>query len=617
MEFHHYGYANADPRIEPAAGAGLDRPDELPEHVDVLIVGSGPAGMIAAAQLAQFPDVTTRIIEQREGRLEIGQADGIQARSVETFEAFGFAQRLVQEAYQLTDTEFWTPDPAAPGCIVRSATTPDTLVGVSEYPQLIVNQARVADYLAEFAANSPARVRVDYGLQFVDLRADGDGGMVEVRLRTSSGELRTVRARYVIGADGARSRVRAAIGGALHGDQAFHAWGVMDVLVDTDFPDIRRKSIIQSSDGGNILLIPREGNHLVRMYVDLGEVGADAEHDVRTTPIETIIERAAAILAPYRLDVKHVAWSSVYEVAHRLTDRFDNAPDEGAPNVFLAGDACHTHSAKAGQGMNVSLQDGWNLAWKLGQVASGIAPAELLRTYSDERRVIARDLIDFDKRWSTLMAKRPEEFASPSELEDFYLATAEFPAGFMTKYTASIVTGAPAHQELASGYVIGKRFRSAEVMRVSDAVRIHLGHEHRADGRYRIYAFADAGAIRLREWAEWMRTDEDSPVRRFTPPDGDEDARFDVKLISPEPYREIELAEVPELFFPRRGPYRLKSYEKVFAAIPGESIFRERGVAADGAVVIVRPDQYVSHVLPLTARAELTEHFDRLLIPRS
>ncbi|HAP89207.1 MAG TPA: 3-hydroxybenzoate 4-monooxygenase, partial [Arthrobacter bacterium] len=86
---------------------------------------------------------------------------------------------------------------------------------------------------------------------------------------------------------------------------------------------------------------------------------------VRSTTIEQIIGHANAILHPYTLDVRNVAWHSVYEVAHRLTDRFDDVlPDQRGtrtPRVFITGDACHTHSAKAGQGMNVSLQDGFNL----------------------------------------------------------------------------------------------------------------------------------------------------------------------------------------------------------------------------------------------------------------
>src|SRR5690606_16438322 len=125
-----------------------------------------------------------------------------------------------------------------------------------------------------------------------------------------------------------------------------------------------------------------------------GEVDEQDGGRVRRTPVEAVIERANAILHPYTLDVRNVAWSSVYEVAHRLTDRFDDeatSPD-GKARVFLMGDACHTHSAKAGQGMNVSMQDGWNLAWKLGYVLTGMADEELLGTYSDERQVTAKNL---------------------------------------------------------------------------------------------------------------------------------------------------------------------------------------------------------------------------------
>ncbi|WP_309124274.1 FAD-dependent monooxygenase, partial [Arthrobacter sp.] len=121
MQFHHHGYVSGDPRVQPAAGTGIDRPEELPDEVDVLIVGSGPAGMLAAAQLSQFPSITTRLVERRPGRLAIGQADGIQARSVETFQAFGFAERITAEAYRITEMAFWKPDPADPSRIIRTA----------------------------------------------------------------------------------------------------------------------------------------------------------------------------------------------------------------------------------------------------------------------------------------------------------------------------------------------------------------------------------------------------------------------------------------------------------------------------------------------------------------
>ncbi|WP_026556578.1 FAD-binding monooxygenase [Arthrobacter sp. 35W] len=635
MQFHHHGYVSGDPRVQPAAGVGIDRPAELPDEVDVLIVGTGPAGMLTAAQLSQFPNVTTRIVERRGGRLAIGQADGIQARSVETFQAFGFAERIIAEAYRITEMAFWKPDHQDHTRIVRAARPVDDPTGISEFPHLIVNQARVLDYFAEFMADAPTRMSPDYGLEFHSLEVDGEGEhpVTVTLLHTAGpdeGQLRTVRAKYVVGADGARSKVREAIGCTMAGDQANHAWGVMDVLAVTDFPDIRTKCAIQSGEGGSILLIPREGGHLFRMYVDLGEVDPQNHHAVRSTTLEEIIDKANKIMHPYTLDVRNVPWHSVYEVGHRLTDRFDDVrPEElgiRTPRVFIAGDACHTHSAKAGQGMNVSMQDGFNLGWKLGHVLEGRSPESLLSTYSAERQVVAKNLIDFDKEWSTMMAKKPEEFNSPSELEDFYVSTAEFPAGFMTQYAPSMIIAGPTHQDLATGFPIGKRFKSAPVVRVCDANPVHLGHHATADGRWRIYVFADGAApataqpqtvqpqapSAVEELAEWLAAAPDSPLAA-TPEGIDPNAWFDVLVIYQQDHTNIDIGAVSAVFKPQVGPFQLTDYERVYAMDPAADIFDLRGLDRGGVVVVVRPDQYVANVLPLAATAELGAFFAGLL----
>lgn len=625
MQFHHNGYVSEDPRIKPAAGAGIDRPVDLPDTMDVLIVGAGPAGIITAAQLSQFPDVHTRIIDRRPHRLQIGQADGIQSRTVETFQAFGFAESITAEAYRITETTFWNPDPQNPERIIRTDRTPDDATGVSEFPHLVVNQARVIDYFADFARNSSARIEPDYAWDFETLVIEDEGECpVKVTLTgtgdDNQGQRRVVRAKYVVGADGARSGVRRAIGATLSGDKANHAWGVMDTLALTDFPDVRTKSAIHSSNG-SILLIPREGGQLFRLYVDLGEVAEDDNGKVRQTSLDEIIQRAQAILQPYTLDVKNVAWHSVYEVGHRLTDRFDDVPLEQIgsrdPRVFITGDACHTHSAKAGQGMNVSMQDGFNLAWKLGYVLSGRSPQSLLATYSAERKVIAKDLIDFDKKWSSLMAAKPEELEGQEGVAEFYVRTAEFPAGFMTEYQPSELTAANDFQHLATGFPVGKRFKSAEVMRLGDNNPVHLGHHHRADGRYRIYVFADqapAGAASaVAQLSDWLLDSEDSPLRRFTPAGADIDSIFDVKVIYRQDYTTINLNDAPAVFRPLCGQFGLMDYQKVYTALEGNSIFAQRGIADEGAIVIVRPDMYVANILPLQATDKLRDFFTPVL----
>jgi phenol 2-monooxygenase len=626
MRFYEDGFAPGDPRIRPAAAGALDRPADLPDEIDVLVVGAGPAGLILTAQLSEFPSVSTRLIDRRSAPLETGQADGVQSRTVETFQAFGFAERIVAEAYRITAMAFWRPDPDDPKRIVRTALLPDDPHELSEFPHIVINQARVQDYFLEFMATSPARTVPDYGIEFLGLRRlDREDYPVEVRLRHTTGPFkdleRTIRARYLVGCDGARSAVRDAIGRRLVGDQAMHAWGVMDLLGDSDFPDFRLKSAIQSHDGGSILHIPREGGHLFRLYVDLGDVTADDARDIRKTTVEEMVDRANQIMYPYTVAVKSVVWQSVYEVAHRLTDRFDDGSDEGksrAPRIFIAGDACHTHSAKAAQGMNVSMQDGFNLGWKLGHVLDGRSSEELLRTYSTERQAVATDLIEFDKGWSRLMAAAPAQLDAPSEVEDFFLKTFDFTTGFMTEYQRSPLTAGPEHQGLATGFPLGRRFKSAPVIRVCDLNPLQLGHQARADGRWRIYVFVDRAACdadsSLGDLASWLANSPDSPLLAG----GDDDpgwvTRFDLKVVFQQEASDVDLALVPDLFRPRVGSLQLVNYENVFAADPASDIFELRSVDRDGALVIVRPDQYVSNVLPLTATTELAEFFKPLLL---
>jgi len=351
----------------------------------------------------------------------------------------------------------------------------------------------------------------------------------------------------------------------------------------------------------------------VRLYVDLGDVDPDQRSAVRQTPVEEVIARAQRILHPYELDVRHVAWYSVYEVGHRVCDRFDDVPLEQigqrTPRVFIAGDASHTHSAKAGQGMNVSMQDGFNLGWKLGHVLEGRSPASLLATYSAERQVIGQNIIDFDKRWATMMATPPEQLGSPKQVEAAYARITEFAQGFMTEYPPAVITGGAQHQALASGFPIGKRFKSARVMRVADAKPLHLGHQARADGRWRLYVFADAApageASPTARLADWLLASPTSPLRA----QAGAEAWFDAKVIYQQAHTEVDIGRVPAVFMPRVGPFEVIDYERVFTALPTEDIFEARGVSRTGCLVVVRPDQYVAHVLPLDATAELAAFF--------
>src|SRR5205085_3344713 len=212
--------------------------------------------------------------------------------------------------------------------------------------------------------------------------------------------------------------------------------------------------------------------------------------DVTPRDLEAAANR---ILHPYTLAVRDVGWWSVYEIGQRLCDRFDDAAD--APRVFIAGDACHTHSAKAGQGMNVSMADAWNLGWKLAAVLTGTARPELLHTYSQERQAVAKELIDFDREFSELFTGRAVD---PEEFERYFVAQGHFTAGVATRYAPSLITAETPFQALAAGFQVGTRLHSAPVVRLADAKPVHLGHAARADGAWRLYVFADRGGVRAR-----------------------------------------------------------------------------------------------------------------------
>lgn len=640
MQFHLNGFQPGDPeiadpaeRVQASGTAGA-----VPDEVDVLIVGCGPAGLTLAAQLAQFPDIKTCIVEQKPGRLAVGQADGVACRTMEMFHAFGFSERVLKEAYWVNETTFWKPDEGAPEQIVRSGRVQDVEDGLSEFPHVILNQARIHDGFLDVMRKSPAKIEPYYGRRLLDLQVDPAAGpaahAVTVRLErvdaANESKVETITARYVVGCDGARSMVRKSIGRELHGDSANHAWGVMDVLAVTDFPDIRFKALIQSAKDGSLLIIPREGGYMVRLYVELAKLDVGERVANRNITAEDVIAKAQRILKPHTLEVKEIAWWSVYEIGQRLTDKFDDVPEAEIntrlPRIFIAGDACHTHSPKAGQGMNVSMQDAFNLGWKLAAVLRRQSAPSLLHSYSAERQAVAKELIDFDREWAGILASAAKAGgADAAKTQDYFVRHGRYTAGTATHYTPSILTGEASHQHLAQGFVIGKRFHSAPAIRLGDAKPVHLGHAAQADGRFRIYAFSPAenpaaSSSAIRALCNFLAEAGESPLRRYTSAGADIDAVIDLRAVFQQDHRALAIEAMPALLLPRKGRYGLLDYEKMFCPDlkSGHDVFTMRGIDRKaGCMVVVRPDQYVAQVLPLNDFAALSAYFDAFMLQAS
>lgn len=639
MQFHYDGFQVGDPDLVPPSALGKLRmaSDELPAQVDVLVVGCGPAGLTLAAQLSAFPEIHTCIVEQKNGPLELGQADGIACRTVEMFNAFGFAEQVLRESCWVNETTFWRPSGQHDG-IERGGWVKDTEPGLSEFPHVILNQARVHGFYLEIMRKSANRLSPHYGWSLSDVDIDCDPAAAFPvsatfeRVGVEESETRVVKARYAVGCDGARSSVRRSLGLSLQGEAANQAWGVMDVLVDTDFPDLRKKALIRSPDGGSMVLIPREGGYLSRFYVEMDKLGEDERASDRGIGLEQVIQTARKIFHPYSFDVRHTTWWSIYEIGQRLCPRFDDIAVEsgssGIPRVFIAGDACHTHSPKAGQGMNVSMQDGFNLGWKLAAVLRNQSPDTLLNTYSGERHAIAKELIDFDREWAAMLSaplnsgsEEESPGVTPEEIQSYFVRQGHYTAGTATAYRPGMLTADSRYQDLASGFRIGMRFHSAPVIRLADARPMQLGHAATADGRWRIYIFSNDENPCEPESATWhlldyLQNDPASPVRRFTPSGLDVDAVLDIRAIFQQSHHEMAFEKAHPLLRPARGNFAIQDREKIFCPGEGtEDIFDLRGLdRKQGCMIVVRPDQYISAILPFTAKAELEDFFSSVLI---
>ncbi|MGB0847900.1 MAG: FAD-dependent monooxygenase [Thiolinea sp.] len=639
MQQHLNGFKPGNLQIAESV-RGLTTPDpmvDLPEKIDVLIVGCGPAGLTLARQLAEFADIKTCIVDQKSGPMLFGQADGISCRTIEIMEAYNCSETVVKESYWLNQNAFWQPDTANPQHIKRAHKVKDARIGLSEFRHSVVNQARIHDLLLEGMKHSPARLIPHYNRRLRELIIDSALSQDLCQYPITAAferiddeqniKVETLNARFVVGCDGARSTVRNSLSIPLTGDSANKAWGVMDVLVDSNFPDLRVKSFIQSKDHGAVMIVPREGGYLVRVYVELELLARGQRIAQLELGVDDIIAAAQRVMHPYTFEVKEVAWWSRYEIGQRVADRFDDTPvdnpDHLFPRAFVAGDACHTHSPKAGLGLNVSVHDSFNLGWKLAAVIRGQHHPAILHTYSSERRNIANELIALDKKMSSLVATRPSQKkdgvkTDTGDIQKYITKQNGFIAGTTIEYGSSIIRSTAGHQALATGFPVGRRFHSAMAIRLADGRPLHIGHLIKADGRWRIFIFGDERkpddpASKVCQLIQFLTASTASPLRKYSPEGADIDSVIDVYGVFQQ--QDLAIETMPALLWPQKGKYGLRDYEKVFHAETGNDIFELRGInRTSGCMVIVRPDQHVADILPLTAHDELAAFFDGFML---
>ncbi|KAI1174156.1 FAD binding domain-containing protein [Nemania sp. FL0916] len=618
--------------VQAAAATMENRSEEASEEkVDVLILGGGTAGLCAGVWLARA-GVSFRILERRAGMLANGQADGVQVRTVEIFESFGMSEELLKEAYHVMEATFWSDDAdhhhdengdggkdgkggeggkggkERKKGIRRTHSTADTEAGLSHLPHVILNQARINAFLTDAMVRASGSSHIDYGCDVRDVvvdssRADDPEAHCVMVTAVKDGVERVYKAKYALGSDGAHSQVRKTLGFEMVGDSSDEVWGVMDVYPRTDFLDIRKKVIVRS-ESGTLLIIPREGDSLARMYINLSG-GATAAKDVTLAQLQ---EKARQIFRPYTVDFAETAWWSAYVIGQRLSNAFHQHH-----RVFLSGDACHTHSPKAGQGMNVSLQDGYNLGWKLAAVLLGQASPSLLQTYVLERQRTAADLIAFDKYWSKLFSAAAGVGGGAGGAgitAELFVKAAKYTAGLATRYEESAITavsrgggGEGGEISRAKNLVVGMRFPSALVVRVGDARHVWLTRAMLADGRWHVVVFAgDMGDGEGMRRLEKLATDLEALIHAFTPAGADSDSVFNILLVLASKRAAVELEDIPGVFTPVTGKWKLRDVLKVFVDDEGYNsshghAYETYGIDPNqGALVVIRPDQYISRI---------------------
>ncbi|KAL9075034.1 MAG: hypothetical protein Q9157_004169 [Trypethelium eluteriae] len=644
---------------------------------------------MAAAWMAHT-GVHTRVIDKRGTKIFNGQADGLQCRSLEIFDSFGFAERVWKEANHMLEICMWNPDET--GKIRRSDRIADTPPGISRFQECVLHQGRIERFFLDSIRDAswkthpvdvergvlPESLELDdskvedheaypitvklrhlseeeatpeqYGKQLQDglFRSnlapdDTDELLTKSRAAAKEGSEEIVRAKYMIGCDGAHSWVRRQLGFEMEGEPTDFVWGVLDIIPITDFPDIRNRCMIHSASSGSLMVIPRE-NKLVRLYVQLKEVVPDASGRADRSKItpDTILAAAQKTLSPYKLSYKYCDWWTAYQIGQRVGRNFSKQT-----RIFLAGDAVHTHSPKAGQGMNVSMQDCFNLGWKVSLVVRGIAQRYILSTYQSERRRIAQDLIDFDHKFSRLFSGRPakdltdEEGISMQEFKDVFMRGAMFTSGLSVDYGASMLVAKPgaaavqgdgtdvsakgekvvAKEGLAKHVELGKRFPSFQVLNQVDSRPWNFAQWLQSDGRFRIVLFAGAmTSAAQRERVGAFCHQLENILKRFTPEGRPIDSVIEVLTIHSAKRISVELLEdFPQVLHPFSEEQGW-DYNKVF--VDDESYHEGHGRAYEqygidqerGCLIVLRPDQYVGYIGELEDVKDLEVYFGNILV---
>ncbi len=356
-----------------------------PARSQVVIVGAGPTGLMAACQLARF-GVDFRIIDSKSGPTRESRALVVQARALEVYQQLGIADRAIERGYIMPAMNIHANGK-------RRARVPLGDIGgpLNPFPFLLVleqsqNEELLYEHLRSLGHD------VTWNCEFTGLTQSDT--QVTVTFQGADGASETTEADYLIAADGASSPIRRALDIPFGGGTYNERFYVADLQIEGDIP--HTEGSIFFAKEGFALALPMDGEKHFRL------VGAVPKYADTETPTFDDVRRDLDPIFQRSLTFGEPNWFSSYTVHHRCVENFQSG------RVFFAGDAAHIHSPAGGQGMNTGLLDAQNLAWKLALVARGSAQPSLLETYNEERLPFAQRLLQTtDRAFQAGLSRNP------------------------------------------------------------------------------------------------------------------------------------------------------------------------------------------------------------------
>jgi 2-polyprenyl-6-methoxyphenol hydroxylase-like FAD-dependent oxidoreductase len=353
------------------------------KKTSVVIVGAGPTGLSMAAQLLRY-GIDFIILDKKETTTLLSKAIVVQARSLEIFQELGLAEKALSEGQITTALNLFYKGKQKAAVNLAGLGN-----GLSPYPfALSLEQCKTEKLLADHLSVHGKNVLWKSG--FSRLQQTDEG--VTVYYKDSSGLERKIEAEYVVGCDGAGSKIRRELDFSFEGDTVPKIFYVADVRLKSSVIN-KNELYIFMIKKGFVLFFPMEGEGHYRVVGMLPEV-TEVDEGFKFEDIQSLVEQQVAV----PLMFKQVLWFSSYKVHSRKANSFQNN------RCFIAGDAAHIHTPAGGQGMNTGIQDAYNLAWKIAGVIKNELNPSVLKTYDLERGENAKHLLQTTDRMFDIMS---------------------------------------------------------------------------------------------------------------------------------------------------------------------------------------------------------------------